>query len=144
VAMTGATVAELQARIGHATPTMAMHYMHAMSGRDAAIALAMSALAAPVETVISSDLETVISSEVETVISSDLEVETVISSEVEAAGEDFTLVWWGIPGGRWHLAGDAGRSYCGRRLDPRAQRRVQDEAPGPACKACAQLRERRA
>lgn len=42
-AQSGATLAELQARLGHTTPTMAMRYQHAAAGRDAAVAAAMSA-----------------------------------------------------------------------------------------------------
>ena len=41
-AAAGATVAELMARIGHATPTMAMRYQHATAERDQAIAQALS------------------------------------------------------------------------------------------------------
>lgn len=41
-AMTGASLAELQARLGHSTVKAAMRYQHAASGRDAAIAEAMS------------------------------------------------------------------------------------------------------
>ncbi|MGB8022286.1 MAG: hypothetical protein WCF04_13735, partial [Candidatus Nanopelagicales bacterium] len=114
-AQTGATLAELQARLGHSTVQAAMRYQHAAAGRDAKIAEAMSNVI-PLKP-------------------KPVEVEPV---------EDFTAVWFGIPGGRWHLAGDAGRSYCNRRIDPRAQRRVQDAAPGPVCRACAQLRQRRA
>lgn len=39
---TGATLAELQARLGHSTVQAAMRYQHAAAGRDAAIAEAMS------------------------------------------------------------------------------------------------------
>lgn len=38
----GATLKELQARLGHETPTMAMHYQHVSEGRDAEIAARMS------------------------------------------------------------------------------------------------------
>ncbi len=41
-AAAGATVAELMARIGHATPQMAMRYQHASAERDQAIAHALS------------------------------------------------------------------------------------------------------
>jgi integrase len=41
-AMTGATLAELQARLGHSTVQAAMRYQHAAAGRDAVIAEAMS------------------------------------------------------------------------------------------------------
>ncbi len=41
-AQTGATLAELMARIGHSTPQAAMRYQHAAQGRDAVIAAAMS------------------------------------------------------------------------------------------------------
>lgn len=44
-AQSGATIAELQARLGHATPAMAMHYQHAAQGRDQVIAEQMSRLA---------------------------------------------------------------------------------------------------
>jgi integrase len=45
-AATGATVAELMARLGHSTPGMAMKYQHAAQDRDRAIADALSKLAA--------------------------------------------------------------------------------------------------
>lgn len=45
-AATGATVAELMARLGHSTPSMAMRYQHAAQDRDRAIADALSKLAA--------------------------------------------------------------------------------------------------
>ncbi len=45
-ARTGATVAELQARLGHASPAAAMRYQHATSNRDAEIAAALSGFAA--------------------------------------------------------------------------------------------------
>jgi integrase len=49
-AQTGATLAELMARLGHSTPAAAMRYQHAAQGRDQAIAAALSVLAAkPVE-----------------------------------------------------------------------------------------------
>lgn len=44
-AQTGATLAELMARLGHATPQAAMRYQHAARGRDAAIAEALSEIA---------------------------------------------------------------------------------------------------
>jgi len=44
-AQTGATLAELMARIGHSTPAAAMRYQHAAAGRDQQIAAAMSKLA---------------------------------------------------------------------------------------------------
>lgn len=44
-AQLGATVAELQARIGHSTPTMAMRYQHVAAHRDALLAARISALA---------------------------------------------------------------------------------------------------
>ena len=44
-AQTGATLAELMARLGHSTPAAAMRYQHAAKGRDAEIAAALSALA---------------------------------------------------------------------------------------------------
>ena len=45
-AATGATLAELMARIGHSTPNAAMLYQHATSDRDHAIAEALSQFAA--------------------------------------------------------------------------------------------------
>jgi integrase len=44
-AQTGATLAELMARLGHSTVGAAMRYQHAAQGRDQAIAAAMSQLA---------------------------------------------------------------------------------------------------
>lgn len=44
-ASTGATLAELMARLGHSTPDAAMRYQHAARGRDVQIAAALSALA---------------------------------------------------------------------------------------------------
>jgi integrase len=41
-AMTGATLAELMARLGHSTPQAAMRYQHAAQGRDKQIAAALS------------------------------------------------------------------------------------------------------
>jgi integrase len=46
-ASTGATLAELMARLGHSTPGAAMRYQHAAKGRDAEIAAALSKLAEP-------------------------------------------------------------------------------------------------
>lgn len=43
-AMTGATLAELMARLGHSTPGAAMRYQHAAQGRDRQIADALSRL----------------------------------------------------------------------------------------------------
>jgi integrase len=43
-ARSGATLAELQARLGHSTVTAALRYQHASAERDAAIAEAMSDL----------------------------------------------------------------------------------------------------
>ncbi|GEK21003.1 putative prophage phiRv2 integrase [Cellulomonas xylanilytica] len=43
-AQTGATVAELQARAGHSTPSTAMRYQHATTERDRDLAAALSAL----------------------------------------------------------------------------------------------------
>jgi integrase len=43
-ATTGATVAELMARLGHTTPTVAMRYQHATSERDQSIADKLGAL----------------------------------------------------------------------------------------------------
>lgn len=45
-ASTGATLAELMARLGHSTPGAALRYQHAAEGRDQQIATALSALAA--------------------------------------------------------------------------------------------------
>lgn len=44
-AHTGATLAELMARLGHSTPAAAMRYQHAAEGRDAEIARRLSDLA---------------------------------------------------------------------------------------------------
>jgi integrase len=44
-ASTGATLAELMARLGHSTPGAALGYQHAAQGRDAQIAAALSKLA---------------------------------------------------------------------------------------------------
>lgn len=44
-AQTGATLAELMARLGHSTPAAAMRYQHAAKGRDAQIAALLSKLA---------------------------------------------------------------------------------------------------
>lgn len=46
-ASTGATLAELMARLGHSTPSAALRYQHAAQGRDQEIARALSALVAP-------------------------------------------------------------------------------------------------
>lgn len=46
-ASTGATLAELMARLGHTTPAMAMRYQHAAQDRDRVIAEALSRLALP-------------------------------------------------------------------------------------------------
>lgn len=45
-AMAGATLAELQARLGHSSVNAALRYQHAIQGRDAQIAAALSAMAA--------------------------------------------------------------------------------------------------
>lgn len=45
-AQSGATLAELMARLGHSTPQAALRYQHAARGRDAQIAAALSRLAA--------------------------------------------------------------------------------------------------
>jgi integrase len=45
-AATGATLAELMARLGHSTPAAAMRYQHAAADRDQAIAEALSGFAA--------------------------------------------------------------------------------------------------
>ena len=44
-AQTGATLAELMARLGHSTPGAALRYQHAAAGRDAQIAARLSELA---------------------------------------------------------------------------------------------------
>lgn len=44
-AMSGATLAELQARLGHSSVNAALRYQHAVQGRDAQIAAALSKLA---------------------------------------------------------------------------------------------------
>ncbi len=51
-AATGASVAELMRRAGHATPGAALRYQHATEDRDAAMAAALAGLAesAPVVT----------------------------------------------------------------------------------------------
>lgn len=46
-AATGATLAELMARLGHSTPGAAMRYQHAAADRDKAIAAALSKMATP-------------------------------------------------------------------------------------------------
>ena len=45
-AATGATLAELMARLGHTTPGAAMRYQHAAADRDKVIAAALSAMVA--------------------------------------------------------------------------------------------------
>ncbi len=45
-AATGASLAELMARLGHSTPQAAMRYQHAAAGRDREIAALLSKLAA--------------------------------------------------------------------------------------------------
>jgi integrase len=44
-AQSGATLAELMARLGHTTPAMAIRYQHASLDRDAEIARRLSVLA---------------------------------------------------------------------------------------------------
>ncbi|WP_448072343.1 tyrosine-type recombinase/integrase [Georgenia yuyongxinii] len=44
-AQTGATLAELMARLGHSTPSAALRYQHAAKGRDAEIAALLSKIA---------------------------------------------------------------------------------------------------
>jgi integrase len=44
-AATGATLAELMARLGHSTPTAAMRYQHVAAGRGREVAALMSKLA---------------------------------------------------------------------------------------------------
>jgi integrase len=44
-ASTGASLAELMARLGHSTPQAAMRYQHASRGRDKEIAAALSKIA---------------------------------------------------------------------------------------------------
>ena len=48
-ASTGATLAELMARLGHSTPAAAMRYQHAAADRDREIAAALSRLVVPEE-----------------------------------------------------------------------------------------------
>lgn len=48
-AQTGATLAELMARLGHSTPSAAMRYQHAAKDRDAQIAAALSRMAGLVD-----------------------------------------------------------------------------------------------
>lgn len=50
-AATGATLAELMARLGHTTPHAAMRYQHAAKDRDTAIAAQLSALAEAAQTI---------------------------------------------------------------------------------------------
>ena len=45
-AQTGATLAELMARLGHSTPAAAMRYQHAAQDRDAVIASRLSEMVA--------------------------------------------------------------------------------------------------
>jgi integrase len=45
LAASGATLAELMARLGHSTPQAAMRYQHAARGRDRKIAKLLSKLA---------------------------------------------------------------------------------------------------
>ena len=49
-AATGATLAELMARLGHSTPGAAMRYQHSAQGRDRQIAKLLSGLARPGDT----------------------------------------------------------------------------------------------
>jgi hypothetical protein len=44
-AMTGATLAELQERLGHSSVNAALRYQHAAQGQDAEIAAALSVMA---------------------------------------------------------------------------------------------------
>ena len=44
-AATGATVKDLMRRLGHASPAASYRYLHAVDGRDAEIASALSELA---------------------------------------------------------------------------------------------------
>lgn len=46
-AATGATLAELMARLGHSSPGMALHYQHAAADRDRQIAQALSRMVEP-------------------------------------------------------------------------------------------------
>jgi integrase len=45
-ASTGATIKDLMRRLGHASPAASYRYLHAVDGRDAEIASALSDLAA--------------------------------------------------------------------------------------------------
>lgn len=49
-AMTGATLAELQAHLGHSTVAAGLLYQHAAQGRDPEIAAKLSDLARPPRT----------------------------------------------------------------------------------------------
>lgn len=51
-ARTGATLAELMARLGHSTSSAAMRYQHAAAGRDSEIAAALSRMAADAERIV--------------------------------------------------------------------------------------------
>ncbi len=51
-AQTGATLAELMARLGHSTSVAAMRYQHAAAGRDSEIAAALSRMAADAEHIV--------------------------------------------------------------------------------------------
>ena len=51
-ARTGATLAELMARLGHSTSVAAMRYQHAAAGRDSEIAAALSRMAADAERIV--------------------------------------------------------------------------------------------
>ena len=51
-AQTGATLAELMARLGHSTSVAAMRYQHAAAGRDSEIAAALSRMAADAERIV--------------------------------------------------------------------------------------------
>ena len=54
-AATGATLAELMARLGHSTPGAALRYQHAAKDRDRAIADALSDMAERAVTQIKAD-----------------------------------------------------------------------------------------
>ena len=56
-ASTGATIKDLMKRLGHASAAAANRYLHAVDGRDAEIAAALSALARTVETLRSSPVD---------------------------------------------------------------------------------------
>lgn len=115
-AMTGATLAELQARLGHSTVQAAMRYQHAAAGRDAVIAEAMSNVGV-------------------------LRPRATDAPEPDALAP----VWVRQPGGTWHYGGSVpGRAYCGRKLGPVVDQHTGDQPRGSVCRACLRRHERSA